>query len=344
MAGFEFLESFFGLAKKKLKPEDMDELFRSARAASGGRGKKKKRLERENEEVDTEKALVERPLNSRGLGTDSTLSVVQDQGKFSKEQARYFEPADNSYATCGGCRFYLRDDNSEIGRCQAVEGDIAWFGTSDYFLSASDEAYHAFERVHGAEIYAAKEEDDETYKVEKKVEQRGDKWVVLDSAGKKVLGTHDSKESAVRQLQAIEANKSEEDWSVSVEFYKEDLDKQLVFGIVMEPEVIDSQGDFSTEEEIEKAAHGFLRKSRIIGNSHKLKAKAEVVESYIAREAAVVEGQEVKKGSWIMVVKIHDGELWEGVKSGDFNGFSIGGKATRIEGEEFGETEEEEEE
>ncbi len=362
MAGFEFLESFFGLAKKKLKQEDMDELFRSARASSGGRGKKKKQIERETEEaeVDTEKALVERPLNSRGLGTDSTLSVVQDQGKFSREQARYFEPADNSYATCGACRFYLRDESSETGRCQAVEGDIAWFGTSDYFLSAADEAFHAFERIHGAggeiDAYTTKEDlekrkkddKDEVYssddEVKKKIEQRGEKWVVLDSAGKKVLGTHDSRESAVRQLQAIESKKSdEEDWAVNIEFYKEDIDKQLVFGIVMEPDSIDSQGDFSTEEEIEKAAHGFLRKSRIVGDSHKLKAKAEVVESHIVREASTVEGQEVKKGSWIMVVKIHDPALWAGVKSGDFNGFSIGGKATRVVDEIFGEDEEEDE-
>lgn len=39
------------------------------------------------------------------------------------------------------------------------------------------------------------------------IEKRGDKWVVTNEDRTKVLGTHDSKESAVKQLQAIEINK-----------------------------------------------------------------------------------------------------------------------------------------
>lgn len=39
------------------------------------------------------------------------------------------------------------------------------------------------------------------------VRKRGNDWVVLDSTGKKVLGTHPSKEEADAQLRAIEANK-----------------------------------------------------------------------------------------------------------------------------------------
>lgn len=39
------------------------------------------------------------------------------------------------------------------------------------------------------------------------IRKRGDKWVVLNHTGQHVLGVHDSKESAERQLRAIEANK-----------------------------------------------------------------------------------------------------------------------------------------
>jgi hypothetical protein len=35
----------------------------------------------------------------------------------------------------------------------------------------------------------------------------GDKWKVLDSSGKQVLGTHDTRQGAVAQLQAIEIGK-----------------------------------------------------------------------------------------------------------------------------------------
>jgi hypothetical protein len=41
-----------------------------------------------------------------------------------------------------------------------------------------------------------------------KILHRGDNWVVTDSTGKKVLGTHSSKEKAMAQLRAVEASKA----------------------------------------------------------------------------------------------------------------------------------------
>jgi len=43
--------------------------------------------------------------------------------------------------------------------------------------------------------------------INEKIAKRGKNWVVLDSKGKKVLGTHPNKEKAVKQLQAIEISK-----------------------------------------------------------------------------------------------------------------------------------------
>lgn len=43
--------------------------------------------------------------------------------------------------------------------------------------------------------------------ITEKIAKRGKNWVVLDSKGKEVLGTHPSKEKAVKQLQAIEISK-----------------------------------------------------------------------------------------------------------------------------------------
>lgn len=41
-----------------------------------------------------------------------------------------------------------------------------------------------------------------------KISKRGDKFVVTDKSGKKVLGTHSSRKKAVKQLQAIEISKA----------------------------------------------------------------------------------------------------------------------------------------
>lgn len=37
----------------------------------------------------------------------------------------------------------------------------------------------------------------------------GKKWVVTDSSGEKILGKHESKREAIKQLQAIEISKKE---------------------------------------------------------------------------------------------------------------------------------------
>lgn len=47
----------------------------------------------------------------------------------------------------------------------------------------------------------------EYQELNEKVLKRGNKWVVTDKSGKKVLGTHPSREKAIKQLQAIEISK-----------------------------------------------------------------------------------------------------------------------------------------
>lgn len=41
------------------------------------------------------------------------------------------------------------------------------------------------------------------------IKQSDGKFIVTDSTGEKILGTHESKEQAIRQLQAIEISKKQ---------------------------------------------------------------------------------------------------------------------------------------
>ena len=111
---------------------------------------------------------------------------------------------------------------------------------------------------------------------------------------------------------------------LTASFIKADDEQQIVTGVVLEPETVDAQGDIISAEEIEKAAHKFLAKSRVVGEKHKSQAQAEVVESYIAPQDITIGDQAVKAGTWILSVKVHDGNLWEEVKRGEITGFSIG--------------------
>ena len=100
--------------------------------------------------------------------------------------------------------------------------------------------------------------------------------------------------------------------------------------MVSEPDTIDLQGDRLSAEEIRKACHKFMTESQQIGKEHLGPAKADIIESYIAPVIFECNGQVVRKGSWVMAVKVQDQELWQAVKSGKITGFSIAGRGSRI--------------
>lgn len=106
-----------------------------------------------------------------------------------------------------------------------------------------------------------------------------------------------------------------------------DEDKRLVTGVVLQPEIVDAQGDVISKEEIEETAYEFLAKHRTIGKQHNEKADAVVVESFLAKSDMQLGGELVVEGTWVMTVKVLDEALWEDAKAGKFTGFSIGGYA-----------------
>lgn len=112
---------------------------------------------------------------------------------------------------------------------------------------------------------------------------------------------------------------------------KTDKAAQIVYGVVLEPNTVDLQGDTLELDTIERAAHHYLIKSRVVGDSHSRHAPAEVVESYLAPADLELGGQDIKKGTWVMAVHVKDPELWARVERGEFNGFSIGGVGERNE-------------
>lgn len=109
-------------------------------------------------------------------------------------------------------------------------------------------------------------------------------------------------------------------------------EKRLVYGIVLEPETPDSQGDIYSADEIEAAAHGFMADYQNVGHMHTALVNdgVEIVESYLCPGDLEIGGQPVKAGTWILVVRVTNDQLWEQVKSGALTGFSIGGFAERV--------------
>jgi len=113
---------------------------------------------------------------------------------------------------------------------------------------------------------------------------------------------------------------------------KYDKKKGIVYGVVLEPDVVDLQGDSETAEEIERAAHKFLIESRKIDINHWFISKdCYVVESYIAPIDFNWENQKVRKGSWILGTLIKSKALRDKIESGELTGYSIKGSAFRAE-------------
>ncbi|PFK34399.1 XkdF-like putative serine protease domain-containing protein [Bacillus cereus] len=120
--------------------------------------------------------------------------------------------------------------------------------------------------------------------------------------------------------------------SKQVPILKTEDEKQLVTGVVYEPDVEDSHGDTMTAEEIEKAAYTFMENYQHIDKQHdEIAGKGTVVENWIAKSDMTVGEQEVKAGTWLMTVRVDDTDTWEEIKKGEVTGFSMGGFGERVE-------------
>jgi 2'-5' RNA ligase len=140
----------------------------------------------------------------------------------------------------------------------------------------------------------------------------------------------------VKMLDAAtgEDDEEEDETVVKAIIRKMDRMKQIVYGVVLTPNEIDDQEDWMTPEDIEDTAHRYLIKSRVVGKNHSHVAGAVPVESFIAPADFYMDGgpygpQLVKKGAWVLAVKVQDSKEWERVMNGDYQAFSVGGFGAR---------------
>lgn len=107
-----------------------------------------------------------------------------------------------------------------------------------------------------------------------------------------------------------------------VQIKRRDDEKQIVYGEVYAPDVLDTYGEYMTAEDIEIMAHRFMQldlRTAIDTQHDNVPNGAYPVESFVAREG----DPDYTPGAWVLGVKIPDGHLWRQVKSGELNGFSF---------------------
>ena len=174
----------------------------------------------------------------------------------------------------------------------------------------------------------------------------------LDSQNGPILDTRAEEDKSaqadelINKQGGVNRDLSEQSESLVVPISKADSEKQIVYGIVLDPYQVDSQDDWVPPKAVEDTAHRWLAESRVIGLDHSEVAKAHPVESYMVpypsredydnamanephRAYTMPFGDDiVHSGSWVLGTKLGD-EEWASVKDGELNAYSIGGYGNR---------------
>lgn len=117
---------------------------------------------------------------------------------------------------------------------------------------------------------------------------------------------------------------------IEVAFKAADTDKQIVYGEVYVPNVVDSHGEMMLPVDVELMAHRFMAemKNDRIDVMHDNKCiEARVVESFVARKG----DPDYHEGSWVLATYIEDKEIWKKIKRGELNGYSIETYVRKVE-------------
>lgn len=159
--------------------------------------------------------------------------------------------------------------------------------------------------------------------------EEGDKGFIIGDS--KILKITDNTTMFTVMGTGKEVNDDEVENSYDIEKLEKSDEKQFVLGRVLIPDKIDSDNEVIREKEIEKAAWNFMQNSHAVGYIHKEYApNANIVESYIAPVDFEIGDREVKKGTWLVGVKIDNKRLWEEIKKGKMRAFSVGGWTRQV--------------
>lgn len=130
-----------------------------------------------------------------------------------------------------------------------------------------------------------------------------------------------------RQFLITKAKEGEATFSTYGKIVKVDSENHYVTGIVYEPMTEDSHENYMTADEIQKAAYWYAKNGDKVDLQHSFEPLdgACVVENFVTKSDMEIEGEEIKKGTWLMTVEVSDGDVWDQIEKGEITGFSMGG-------------------
>ena len=120
--------------------------------------------------------------------------------------------------------------------------------------------------------------------------------------------------------------------STMFKIVKVDKKKQIVGGIIYEPDEIDTQGEYADIDEITKGKEKFMENYATNTNRIRVNHKGKryyfpIIECFQPEEDTIKGGQKLKKGAWWLEVKIANKNIWKMIENNELEGFSMGGTA-----------------
>ena len=104
---------------------------------------------------------------------------------------------------------------------------------------------------------------------------------------------------------------------------KIDEEKRVVYGEVYAPDILDTYGDFMSDDDVQLMAHRFMQLTNLaktIDTNHNEKPNGSFpIESFVARDG----DPDYTPGAWVLGVKVTDDEVWKQIKKGELNGYSF---------------------
>ena len=133
---------------------------------------------------------------------------------------------------------------------------------------------------------------------------------------------------AAKEEKANRTKKEKKVFEKYIPIIKSETEERIVSGIVYEPGELDTDGDFSNEEEIRKAAYDFMERVQTFKVNHQgEEVQVAILENYIAPQDLTISGQPVKKGTWLMTTRVLEDKIWDKIKKGEITGYSMAGYA-----------------
>jgi len=174
------------------------------------------------------------------------------------------------------------------------------------------------------------------------IEAQGEDISIMDSA-KAWLNNLTTTVNSIVENPAQPSNwtlfkSADSDLKVKRLVFKEEFnERQIAFAPALVPGVIDKQGDIIDPITIEETAWKFLEEFREVDTDHNLKlGQGIVVESWVSKVEEEYDRPDGKsetypEGTWMLGIKVPEKELWEKMKRGEYEGFSIFGEGDGIE-------------